>query len=185
MAIDALGYYYFNGLAWKKMLRDSSVPFGSIISSLKAADHDGWVKLDGRALDLTNFSQTQLDQASLLGLVATLPDATDAVLSQTSNAIGTISGSNTAMIAQNQLPDVHYIGQIWGLGRLITGEVAASGFTSVSYPNSFRGMINSVASNSNDRGFNFDIALNGDVTQQALDITPRKLSVNTFLYLGN
>lgn len=106
--IDAVGLYYLDNQAvpvWQKInIGDPTATIGDIKTGIQTIDHNGWVKLDGRATNtLTTNQQTQ---AGNLGLTVSLPNATNTQLTQNGSALGSVSGSNTKTINQNQLPNV-------------------------------------------------------------------------------
>ncbi len=214
--------WYFDGTSWINTIAVST--FGDIKTGVQSADHNGWVKLDGRALStLTSSQQTQ---ASALGIISNLPDATNAVLMQTSGTLGNVTGSMSRTIAQNELPNVtpsisvsNTTATMQSAGdhnHPINVVPNSTGGFSNGNPYAFKtGMspnpINETYSDITDRGtgssyINTGIigsagshthvmdahshsatssSINGGVTQQAIDITPRRLVVNTFIYLGN
>ncbi|WP_310594457.1 hypothetical protein [Flavobacterium sp.] len=77
---------------------------GDVKTGIQTGDHNGWVKLDGRLK--SSLSASQQIQANLLGIGTNLPDATNAVLMQSSGTLGTITGSMSTTLAQNQLPNI-------------------------------------------------------------------------------
>jgi hypothetical protein len=77
---------------------------GDVKTGIQTGDHNGWVKLDGRLK--STLTASQQTQATVLGIGANLPDATNAVLMQSSGTLGTVTGSMSATIAQNQLPNI-------------------------------------------------------------------------------
>ena len=77
---------------------------GDVKTGIQTGDHNGWIKLDGRLK--STLTASQQTQANVLGIGANLPDATNAVLMQSSGTLGTVTGSMTATIAQNQLPNI-------------------------------------------------------------------------------
>ena len=169
------GNYVYNGSSWDVL---SNANYGDVKNGIQTGDHSGWVLLNGRAK--SSLSATQQAQATTLGIGTTLPNATDAFLVQNGGALGGVTGSNTITIAQNQLPNVTYTGQI---AEVAHGAVYGSSASGV-----FSRVIGSSWGNANGGGntetFNLSIKLNGGVTQQNVNITPKSLSVNTFIYLG-
>ena len=196
---------------------------GDVKTGIQTGDHNGWVKLDGRLK--STLTATQQTQATSLGVGANLPDATNAVLMQSSGTLGTVTGSMSATIAQNQLPNIvptitvnstvatmqnagyhdHPIRVVpnatggysaFGLGPLAfksgmapTAEADADTTDrtgSASYVTT--GIIGSAGEHSHTMDAHAHSAsatsINGGVTQQAIDKTPRSLVVNTFIYLG-
>ena len=100
---------------------------------------------------------------------------------QNGSTPGTVAGSNTKTIAQNQLPNVNYTGWIYNVAHGAVIAASASGVITNS-PGSSWG---NAGGGGYTENFYLNIPLNGGVTQQALDITPKSLSINTFIYLGN
>lgn len=89
---------------WVEFQLGQSSIFGDIKQGIQANDHNGWIRLNGRAK--TTLTATQQSRATALGIGATLPNATNAYLSQTGTALGGISYANTKNLAQNNLPNV-------------------------------------------------------------------------------
>jgi hypothetical protein len=105
------GYYYWNGVSWAIIataLGSSQNTVGDIKSGIQTADHNGWIKLDGRAK--STLSASQQARATALGIGANLPDASNTYLSQNGAALGTISGSNSVVLSQANLPNVNFTG---------------------------------------------------------------------------
>jgi hypothetical protein len=194
---------------------------GDVKTGIQSGDHNGWVKLDGRLKSTLTASQ-QL-QATALGIGNNLPDATDAVLMQSSGSLGSVTGSMSRTITQNQLPNVTPTITVGNTTATMQSAGAhnhsvrivpnSTGGYANGYPYAFKtGMapnegdaditdrvLNAFYANTNIIG-NADAhshiidahghtatstSINGGVTQQSIDITPRKLVVNTFIYLGN
>jgi len=194
---------------------------GDVKTGIQTGDHNGWVKLDGRLK--STLTASQQTQATVLGIGANLPDATNAVLMQSSGTLGTVTGSMSATIAQNQLPNIaptitvnstvstmqnagnhdHSIRIVpsstggyangnpsaFKNGMMPTTEVDADltdRIGSASYINT--GIIGSTGAHTHTMDAHTHSAsatsINGGVTQQAIDKTPRSLVVNTFIYLG-
>lgn len=160
---------------------------GDVKTGMQSGDHTGWIKLDGR-LKSTLASSQQI-QATSLGIGTNLPDATNAFLVQNGGAMGSVNGTNTKTIAQANLPNVSLSGTTssdpghthtfpfvttlnasWG----IAGGGAGFNVAGTTTTSSSGSHAHTLATSS----------LNGGVTQTALDITPRSLTVNTFIYLG-
>jgi hypothetical protein len=169
------GIYSYDGAAWQMQ---SNVIFGDVKQGIQSADHNGWVKLDGRLK--SGLTATQQTQATTLGIGTNLPNASNSFLVQNGTTLGSVSGSNTRTIAQNQLPNVTYTGAINQLANGATVLSTASGVFSMVNP----GNAGNATGSGPTHNFNLSIPLNGGVTQQALTITPQSLSVNMFIYLG-
>jgi hypothetical protein len=211
--------WYYDGTSWVNSSTVST--YGDVKTGIQSGDHNGWVKLNGRAK--SNLSATQQAQATALGIGDNLPDATDAVLMQSSGSLGSVTGSMSRTIAQNQLPDVapsisvnNTIATMQNAGNHehpISVVSSSIGGYAYGNPTAFKkDMVPTTESNADltDRGggsfvntgiigsagdHNHTInthghsatssSINGGVTQQAIDVTPRRLVVNTFIYLGN
>jgi hypothetical protein len=192
-----VGVYIYNGTAWQ-VLNNSN--FGDIKTGIQNGDHDGWIKLDGRLK--STLSTTQQAQANALGIGTNLPDATNAFLVQNASTLGSVSGSNTKTISQANLPNinfpsattstngdhVHWISSAWTDDRNFSGTgsngqnygiVADAGGYSSNDPNYSFGR-----NTLNSGNHNHTVTVSSGGSGIALDITPRSLSVNTFIYLG-
>ncbi len=215
------------GVTWKKLSGNAPMTltnYGDVKTGFQSADHNGWVKLDGRAR--SSLSSTQQAQATLyLGSGTNLPDASNAVLMQSSGSLGSVTGSMSTTLAQNQLPNISP--SITVNSTVATMQDAGShdhpvnvvpnstgGYASVN-PIAFKtgvapNPMNESYSDITDRGNSASLittgiigsagnhnhtinshghtasssSINGGVTQQAIDITPRRMIVNTFIYLG-
>ncbi len=179
--ISEIGYYYYDGSVWKSMNSGlSNFNYGDIKTGIQSADHNGWVKLNGRAK--STLTSTQQAQATALGIGTNLPDATNCFLVQNGSTLGSVSGSNSKTIAQNNLPNVTLQGRI-GASDANTNYVSNGSIKS------FKEANNNWTNDAPDRYTNVssivEVQLNGNVTQQSLDITPKSLSINTFIFLGN
>jgi hypothetical protein len=194
---------------------------GDIKTGIQTGDHNGWVKLDGRPK--SNLTASQQTQANVLGIGTNLPDATNAVLMQSTGTLGTVTGSMSTTIAQNQLPNIaptitvnNTVATMQNAGnhdhsiRVVpssTGGYAsgnASAFKNLMAPTTeadaditdrigsayyvTTGIIGSAGAHSHTIDTHNHAAtatsINGGVTQQTIDKTPRSLVVNTFIYLG-
>lgn len=169
--------WYFDGSAWVNSVSVAS--FGDVKTGFQSGDHNGWIRLNGRLK--SSLTATQQTQATALGIGTNLPDASNAFLVQNGNTLGNVTGSNNFTLSRDQLPNITFEGSIINVAH--GAHVAATA----------SGLISRVAGNSNGNAggggvtnnFNLSIPLNGGVTQQVINITPRSLSVNTFIYLGN
>lgn len=183
--ITEIGYYYFDGAKWCSMNSTGfTFNYGDIKTGIQSNDHNGWIKLDGRAIN--TLTATQQVKAAALGIGSNLPNATNTYLVQNGNALGSISGSNTRTLAQNQLPNITLNYSRFssfttdGISGSSSGTLPLNGTSSALIGWTGNGRINFTSSNTNTTS-----SLNGDVTQQNLDITPKSMSVNTFIFLGD
>lgn len=196
-------YSEFNGrtgVTWKKISGNSPmsvINYGDVKTGFQAADHNGWIKLNGRAK--STLSASQQTQANALGIGSNLPNADNAFLVQNGRALGDVFGANTKTIAQSNLPNVTLGGTTTSDGsHTHTINVNSNNVTLVS-----NGTVAAMAEgNSNwtagNTQYNASVistagnhthslttsSMNGNVTQTTLDITPKSLSINTFIYLG-
>lgn len=219
--------WHFNGTVWVNTVSEAS--FGDVKSGFQTADHAGWMKLDGRAVNTLNATQQAV--AVSLGFTTNLPNATSAYLVQESTGLGTVSGTNTTTLTQANLPNVNFTGTAATAGNHShTGTTDAAGVHAHSIndpghshtqwtnnddfnnsggnPPGFTGdsagfatwsNINasttgiSVNSNGN-HSHNVTTNANGDHTHSVsvssggsatpIDISPKSLVVNMFVYLG-
>ena len=186
--ITERGFYYYDApnSIWQAVsMIASDFEYGQLKKGLQADDHNGWVKLDGR--NITLLPAIQGARATLLSLGGNLPNASNAVLTQNSTPLGSISGSNTRLIAQNQLPDITLTGTALTAGlhtHTITGIKNASNLANPGgVGRSQEGTYTTTSAGNHSH--TYTIALNGGASQQQLNILPQSLSTNVFIYLGN
>jgi len=180
------GNYVYNGSSWDVL---SNANYGDVKTGIQTADHNGWVKLDGRAK--SSLSATQQDQATTLGIGTTLPNAADAFLVQNGTALGSVSGSNSKTLTQANLPNVSFQGSTNTTGLhdhtgSVNGVYTSSGTNSGgSFPGG-SGYYFKVGNLNIDQSGNHShtVSVSSGGSGVALNITPRSLSVNTFIYLG-
>ena len=180
------GNYIYNGSSWVLL---SNANYGDIKTGIQSTDHNGWIKLDGRLL--SGLSTSQQAQATALGVGANLPDATNAYLVQNGGALGTVGGSNSKTIARSDLPNFSQTFNTSITGAHSHPVFAVSGGTgssTIRVAQGSSGTSSTVAINTGfdgSHGHTITIpSLNGGVDQTSFDITPKSLSVNTFIYLG-
>jgi hypothetical protein len=204
---ETKGFYYYNGSSWVLL---SNANYGDIKTGIQTTDHNGWVKLDGRAK--TSLTSTQQIQATSLGIGTNLPDASGAYLVQNGQALGGVTGSNTTNLTQANLPNVSFTGTAatdgshnhsgststdglhnHGLPVAFTGTAAgwnispwgANGFTfagSALTTNSGSHSHSLTINSSGSHSHNVSVSSGG--SNAPINIAPRSLSVNTFIYLG-
>lgn len=172
-----------------------------IKQGLQNADHGGWVLLNGRAI--ASLTSTQQAVANTV-FTGNLPDATGAYLAQ-GGTLGAVSGSNTKTIAQANIPN-------YALPTATTSSNSHShtGTTSTdSHNHTYNHAISYVRSGTSGGSIPNDnantttttdshnhtfttstnahthtVSVNSGGSGTAFDITPKTLSVNTFVYLG-
>jgi hypothetical protein len=98
--------WYHNGSFWVNTLAMASN--GDIKSGIQAADHSGWVLLNGRLLSTLSVNQQAI--ATSLGFSGNLPNATNTYLSQAGGTLGAVAGANTVVLTQANLPSVNFTG---------------------------------------------------------------------------
>ena len=188
--------WYFDGTSWNNTVTVAS--YGDIKTGIQSSDHNGWIKLDGRLK--STLTMTQQAQATALGFGTNLPDATNAFLVQNGSTLASISSSNTKTIIQANLPNVTLGGNTNINGSHVHTinvnnnnvlTVSGGNVTAMKEANNnwTSGIVESnanvIASAGNHSHTITTNSINGGVSQTPLDITPKSLSVNTFIYLGN
>lgn len=199
--VTEVGYFYFNGSIWIKMIYDSE--YGDIKQSIKSIDHNGWIKLDGRLSSL--LSTTQQTRATAMGFGINLPNASNAYLVQNGSILGSVTGTNDKTIRQANLPNINFTGtandtntgdqwlsrvQNFGAGGAfnavtISKTRGVSGLFSGRITNGYDDDPNEMYSTYTETAHNHKLTINSGGNDTPLNITPRSLSVNTFIYLGN
>lgn len=162
--------------------------YGDVKTGIQTGDHNGWIKLDGRAK--STLSSSQQTQATSLGIGTNLPDATNAFLVQNGGTLGNVSGSSAKIIAQSNLPNTTLSGttttngdHTHSLGIAFSSTTAGWGITSGAAGYTWAGSTTLSTAGAHSHSLTTS-SMNGGVTQTALDVTPKSLSVNTFIYLG-
>lgn len=105
--------WFFDGANWVNYATQSK--FGDIKQGIQNADHDGWVRLDGRAN--TALSATQRAVLTSLGISGALPNASSAYPVQNGTTLGSVSGSNTTTLTQANLPSVNFSTSVTNAGN--------------------------------------------------------------------
>jgi hypothetical protein len=177
------------GVTWKKISGNAPMTvtnYGDVKTGFQASDHNGWIKLNGRAK--STLTTTQQAQATALGIGTNLPNATNAFLVQNGTTLGSVSGSNTKTISQANLPNINFP----------TATTSTNGDHSHSFtrPNGdqtynngsgntwWGGSWGSTNYTSTNGAHAHTVTVSSGGSGTALDITPQSLSVNTFIYLG-
>ena len=170
--------------------------FGDVKTGFQSADHSGWIKLNGRAK--STLSAAQQTQATALGIGTNLPNADNAFLVQNGRALGDVFGANTKTIAQANLPNVtlggtttsdgshtHTINVNSNTVTLVSGGTVAAMAEGNSNWTAGNAQYNAnvISTAGNHTHSLTTSSMNGNVTQTTLDITPKSLSINTFIYL--
>lgn len=100
--ISSNSLWFYNGSFWVNYATQAK--YGDVKSGIHTQDHEGWVLLDGRAINTLTSSQQAV--VSALGWVGNIPNASNAYLVQNGGALGSVAGSNTVTLSQANLPNV-------------------------------------------------------------------------------
>lgn len=170
---------------------------GDLKQSLKNIDHVGWIKLDGRVV--SSLTATQQTAAASLGYTTTLPNATFAYIAQTGTP-GVLSGANTRTLTQANLPNINLTSNGGGGHEHPIALSTSGGWPGATDPSALKARqspVNEADVSTTDRptaryattgligavgAHTHTVPLGGSA--QAIDITPRTLGANTFVYLG-
>lgn len=184
--ITKTGFYYFDGSVWIPIESKSAISYGDTKQGFQASDHNGWLKLDDRLV--SSLTPSQQARAITLGFTSNIPNATGNVLMQNGSTLGSVCGTNNKTISRQNLPNVNITTSTNGehnhtyndKGQVGIGYVAARSSANVAaeYNNE------SPRTTTSNGNHSHTFSLNGGVTQTTFDLTPKSLSVNTFLYLG-
>jgi hypothetical protein len=138
----------------------------------------GWFTLNGQTV--TGDVIAEASATTLFGST-TLPDYADSYLRQSSANLAQVEGTNDPIvIGQTNLPDVSYTGHVLRM-RDHGAEYADGVF------NSYQSGGNSSGSGgtaSQIWAVDFNLKLNGGVTQVPIDINPKHVNVNYQVWLG-
>ena len=191
------------GVTWKKISGNTPmtvINYGDIKTGMQSADHNGWIKLNGRAK--STLSATQQAQATALGIGTNLPNATNTFLVQNGTTLGSVSGSNSKTITQANLPNINFPTATTSTNGDHTHWISAAAYDDRNFSNqgtnsqqfglwSDAGSYTTSDPNSNlgrnslnAGNHNHTVTVSSGGSGTALDITPQSLSVNTFIYLG-
>jgi hypothetical protein len=177
----------------------ASATVGDVKQGFQGADHGGWIKLDGRAT--ATLTATQQEAATYLGFAENLPDATGAVPMADGELLGTVGGSMTRTLTQANLPAITLTTAAAGVhyhqAQACTNDEGTVGFSEMlaNYGLNIWRRPAEIANVNNQNLFmlgrmmedagehTHDVPLGG--AGIALDITPKSLSVNCFVWLGD
>jgi len=205
---DTKSPWFYNG-TW---INTAGANYGDIKSGIQSSDHNGWIKLDGRLKSTLTTSQQAA--ANSLSIGTNLPNATNSYLSQNGGTLGAVSATNnTVTLTTDNLPshnhsfsgtnantssDTHshtYNDAYFAENRNMSGNQqyglgAGSDFdnnfiwrtSGDSYSNSKSDI--STSSNSHSHNFTPSGSIGNTGSGTAVNITPKTLTVNMFIYLG-
>ena len=190
--IAGKGFYYYDATItrWVAMSKGSvDTEYGELKRGFQSADHDGWIKLDGR--NLTLLSTAQRANATLLGLSGSLPNLANLVLVQNSGqALGAVFGdANDRKLTRNQLPNFTLSGSTSTNGAH-THSVNTSNNIHLYNGHNRQGATRhhratKTTNSAGNHSHTVSISLNGGVTQTTYNVLPQTLNTNVFIYLGN
>jgi len=176
----------WNGTSWDEIIKLPDI--GDVKYGMQSTDHDGWVTLNGRAVN--TLSASQKAEAMSLGFTTNLPDAIDRTLMKRSmGSIGDVGGNNTIQIQQQNLPNVTFTGSTTDDGnhshtiqdRHSTGtSPRGRGGRAV-----LRDRLNTTRTTSNNGNHSHTGTVSTGGSGVIIDFTPSFLNVNVFVYLGN
>jgi hypothetical protein len=206
---DTKSPWFYNGTSW---INTAGANYGDIKTGIQSTDHNGWVKLDGRLK--SSLTSSQQTVANSLSIGTNLPNANNSYLSQNGGTLGAVSaGNNTVTLTNDNLPshnhtftgtgawthsnthshtynDAYFAenrgisgNQQYGLGA---GSDTDNNFvwrtSGDSYSNS-KSDINT-GSNTHDHYFTPSGSIGSTGSGTAVNIAPKTLTVNMFIYLG-
>ncbi len=161
---------------------------GDLKYALRTTDHDGWFKLDGASYTSHSMTQSQQNAATSLGFSGSLPNLTNAYLSQ-KGGLGGFSGSNTATLVRTNLPDVTLTGTTSTGGShthgLRFGQVNGDDYSLLDGGGgSFVGNEPAPVLAGGDHNHTFTTSSLNSSPQTPISTTPLTYSANLFVYLG-
>lgn len=200
---DTKSLWYHNGTYWVNTQAMATI--GDVKSGMQSTDHSGWIKLDGRAV--TGLTATQKTAASTLGFTTNLPNATEAYPVQKTGTIGSVSGSNTITITKTNLPNIslagsttyenphahtgtantagsHYHGGGARIGAPGGGASTGGGVTTY-YGTESAGAHSHSLSIDSAGGHSHSVSVPLGGSDTPINIAPKSMIVNMFIYLGN
>ena len=168
---------------------------GDVKDGFQAADHSGWIKLDGRPISSLTLEQQSC--ASFLGFASALPNAAGAYAAM-GGTVGVVTGSNSKTIFQANLPAVNLTAQSAGAHTHTSNATGALGQPSLIYRsnggnNTTDGILDATVGEPNlvqapaaltinsGGAHTHTVPLGG--SGSAFDVTPRTLGVNKFACL--
>ena len=185
-------FNYYDGVKWMPIY--SQVNFiGDLKYGMQNADHGGWIKMDGRSIASLNSSQKA--HAIDLGFIDSLPNMSQIIYkSDPSIPLGQIAGSNTITLTQDNLPNVILSGTTSSAGEhshdIRTKQddwiLSNSGnpFGGPSFGVDFGpALIHHRTELAGAHTHDVNIPLGG--SGQSIDVKPKFLNSNSFIFLGN
>jgi len=160
--------------------------YGDVKTGFQTADHNGWIKLDGRLK--SSLTSSQQTQATAIGIGTNLPNATNAFLVQNGGTIGAVSGSNSRTISQANLPNINFPTATTSYNgdhsHTFYHPQGDQNYNNGSGNTWWGGSWGYGAGTSTNGAHTHTVTVSSGGSGTALDITPQSLTVNTFIYLG-
>jgi hypothetical protein len=174
-------YYYFNGSSWNPFI-NQVFTIGDVKYGYQSTDHSGWVLLNGRLKSSLTTSQQAV--ATSLGIGTNLPDIADKNIVGVSGtkSLNTTNGSSTVTLAQNQLPNVTLSTSTDG-AHTHTAGTSTKVLLNILGQTFLADSSNTNVTSSNGAHNHTTSSINGNVTQQSLNIQNPYLALNGFIYL--
>jgi hypothetical protein len=187
------GFYFYTGSVWE-ILAAKTEEMGDTKYSWLAANHSGWYLMNGQAK--STLSVEAQAAATALGIGTNLPDTRDQLTKNRASAgeaIGSVSSSNTILLAQTNLPNTSLTAISAGAH---THSYSDAHWSSNSVGNNGLLGANAAEDNDNSKKTTNETSLsngahthttyiNGNVTQTSVDTRQASFNVNQFIYLGN
>ena len=174
----------WDGTNWKVIISNTE---GDVKQGFQNANHNGWILLDGRAI--STLTATQQTVAISLGFTGNLPDATDAYLSQNGGSLGAVIGNNEVTLVQGNLPNYNMSANSSSDSHNHTysrfNDAGTTRKGGNNQQNIAQRSANHATQTSSTDTHNHSVTINSGGSDTPIDITPKTLSVNTFVYLGN
>ena len=183
------GLYYNDGTKWIRM-STKSYQIGDIKNGFQTGDHDGWYLLDGRSISV--ITEPQRSNASSLGFSTNLPNSTDRYLkgNQGVETPGAVSGSDSFILNQNNLPNISFVGSTstgGGHTHNFNDNPTSGSYVSTNSPTNnpvaAPNTSNKTTGESGAHTHTISFSLGG--TSSAVNLRPAYLATNVFIYLGN
>ncbi|MGH2664280.1 hypothetical protein [Flavobacterium sp.] len=176
-------FYCYSGSTWNA-LSAQVFTLGDVKYGFQAADHNGWILLNGRLK--STLTASQQTAATALGIGANLPNISDKNIVGVSGTktLNTTGGSATATISQNQLPNVTLTTSTDGAHTHQAGTPTAV-LLNILGQTFFATSSNTINTSSAGAHSHTTSSINGNVAQQPVTIQNPYLALNGFVYLGS
>jgi hypothetical protein len=148
---------------------------GDIKAGLQAGNHGSWRLLDGTAYECN------LEGVSLSINANTTGGGVHLASAAAGESRGVLASSNTRTIARNQLPNVPVTGRLTNLRGNAQWQNETNGVLSSRLTSGNRNRFQIDAGDRQEAVISFNWNLNGNVTQQPIDIRPLGMRVNYFV----